>query len=144
MLFGLLSVVLEKNLNISHFDQFSIIYLILSGFTMSIGIIVPGVSSTIILMLLGVYHTYLISVSSIYLPVLIPIVIGLILGSIVFMKLTKFLLDNFYAQTFYSIIGFTLGSIFVLLPDISFYIQGLICILCIVLGILCFNTLHPN
>ena len=35
------------------------------------------------------------------------------------MKLTKYLLENFYSPTLYSIIGFTVGSIFVLLP--TFY-----------------------
>ena len=83
------------------------------------GIVVPGVSSTIILMLLGIYNIYLTSVSNLYFPVLIPLGIGVILGSLYFMKLTKFLLEHFYAPTFYSIIGFTVGSIFVLLPSFS-------------------------
>lgn len=56
---------------------------------MSIGVIVPGVSSTIILMLLGVYSAYLTSVSSVYLPILVPMGIGLIIGSLIFMKITK-------------------------------------------------------
>lgn len=131
---GLSSVFLEKTLNFSSIENLNFLYLIFCGFAMSIGVIVPGVSSTIILMLLGVYSTYLTSVSNLYFPILIPIGIGLILGSIIFMKLTKFLLNTFYAQTFYTIIGFTLGSIIVLIPDIGFDISGLICILCINLG----------
>lgn len=111
---------------------------------MSIGIIVPGVSSTILLMLLGIYPTYLASVSSVYLPILLPMGIGLILGSIFFMKLTRFLLDKFYAQTFYSIIGFTLGSIFVLIPNINFGIEYIISILCIILGFLLFNLTNKK
>ena len=83
---------------------------------MSAGVIVPGVSSTLILMLLGIYESYLFSVSTIYLPFLFPLCIGLFIGSIIFMKITKFLMDKFYCQTFFAIIGFTLGSIFVLYP----------------------------
>ncbi|MCI8411282.1 MAG: DUF368 domain-containing protein [Clostridia bacterium] len=79
------------------------------------------------------------SVSTLYLPVLIPMGLGLILGSFIFMKLTKFLLDNYHMQTFYTIIGFTLGSIFVLFPNFSFDINGLLCLLCIILG---FNTFN--
>lgn len=101
---------------------------------MSIGVVVPGVSSTIILMLFGIYSTYLSSISSLYLPVLIPIAIGLFLGSIIFMKLTRFLLDTFYPQTFFTIIGFTLGSIVVLLPEVGFDLSGIICLLCIIFG----------
>lgn len=137
---GIGSVILENYISINSIsNNFNVLYLILSGFIMSVGIVVPGVSSTIILMLMGVYSAYLSSISSIYFPVLIPIGIGLIVGCILFMKLTKFLLNHFYAQTFYTIIGFTLGSIFVLFPDVGFDLSGLICFLCIFLGITIFN-----
>ena len=138
---GIGSVILENYISINSISSnFNVVYLILSGFIMSVGIVVPGVSSTIILMLMGVYSAYLSSISSIYFPILIPIGIGLILGCILFMKLTKFLLNHFYAQTFYTIIGFTLGSIFVLLPDVEFDLSVLICLLCIFLGINIFNV----
>ena len=111
-------VILEKKISISSSNEYNFLFLIVSGFAMSAGVIVPGVSSTLILMLLGVYESYLFSVSTIYLPFLIPLCIGLFIGSIVFMKITKYLLDKFYAQTFFVIIGFTLGSILVLYPRI--------------------------
>ena len=91
-----------------------------AGFCMSAGVIIPGISSTLILMLLGIYEPYLDSIATVFLPFLFPLGIGLIIGSFIFMKLTKFLLDNFYAQTFFTIIGFTIGSIFVLYPRIYF------------------------
>ena len=142
---GIASVILEKYVSNSFSaNNFSYIYLIFSGLIMSIGIIVPGVSSTIILMLMGVYSTYLSSVSYLYFPVLIPMGIGLIIGCLICMKTTKFLLDHFYAQTFYSIIGFTLGSTFVLLPNISFDLSGLLCILCILLGIYLFKIFNHS
>lgn len=80
-------------------------------------------------MLLGVYSIYLKAVSSLYIPILIPLGIGVILGGFCFMKLTKFLLVRFYAPTFFCIIGFTIGSIFVLLPSFSSYVSLLIGIL---------------
>lgn len=133
---GIITVVLENRMHIvSREENVSIMYLIICGAIMSIGIVVPGVSSTIILMLLGVYSVYLQSVANLYLPVLIPLGIGLILGSIIVMKLTKKLLETYYAQTFYSIIGFTIGSIFVLLPQGMTLLERILCVLCIVLGI---------
>lgn len=137
---GIGSVILESYVSYNSIsNNFNIFYLVLSGFVMSVGIVVPGISSTIILMLMGVYSAYLSSISSLYFPILIPIGIGLVIGCILFMKLTKFLLNNFYTQTFYSIIGFTLGSTFVLLPNVGFDLNGLICILCIFLGIYIFS-----
>ena len=121
--------------NSTNVDITTFLYLLFCGFVMSIGVVVPGVSSTIILMLLGVYPVYLASVSYLYLPVLIPMAIGLLIGGFLFMTLTQFLLDHFYAQTFYSIIGFTFGSIFVLLPKVAFnWINVVIGVLCVALG----------
>lgn len=100
------------------------------------GIVVPGVSSTIILMLLGIYKVYLASVSSVYLPILIPLGIGVVMGGFCFMKVTKFLLEKFYAPTFYAIIGFTIGSTFVLLPNFSSFWEVLLGGLCCVLRLL--------
>ena len=136
---GIFSVFLERNISMPNISNFSYIYLVLSGFAMSIGVVVPGVSSTIILMLMGVYSTYLCSVSHLYFPILIPMGVGLFFGCIVFMKITKFLLNHFYARTFYSIIGFTLGSIFVLLPNVSLDLSGFICFICILFGFLVFS-----
>ena len=70
---GLLSILLENKLCINIMYNYNFLYLIFCGIVMSIGVIVPGVSSTIILMILGVYSTYLYSVSNIYLPILVPI-----------------------------------------------------------------------
>lgn len=131
---GILTVFIEKNLKISSNTSFNYFYLILCGFLMSIGIIIPGISSTIILMLLGIYSTYLTSISELYLPILLPMGIGLLLGSFIFMKLTKICLDKFYAQTFYTIIGFTLGSVLIIWPDFALDFNGLLSFLCMITG----------
>ena len=113
---GFLCVVLEKKIPSSSSSSYSFLFLSICGFFMSAGVVIPGVSSTLILMLFGVYTSYINAVSTVYIPFLFPLGIGLFLGNIVFIKLTKYLLDNFYPQTFFSIIGFTMGSIFVLYP----------------------------
>lgn len=138
---GIGTVILEHKSPFSSVQTLSFLYLVLCGFAMSIGVIIPGVSSTIILMLMGVYSTYLTSVSSLYFPVLIPMGIGLAIGCIVCMKFTKFLLQHFYSQTFYTIIGFTIGSTLILLPEVNFDIYTVISILCIILGFYVSNIL---
>ena len=133
---GISLVFLENNINInSSQNEYSYIYIIFSGILMSAGVIIPGVSSTLILMLLGIYDAYLISISSLYIPFLIPLCIGLLVGCFICMKIIKILLDKYYPQTFFSIIGFTIGSIFVLYPGLSFDLEGLSGILCLILGI---------
>jgi len=112
----------------------STLLLIISGFFMSIGIVVPGVSSTLILMCFSIYNIYLDAISTMNLSILIPLGIGVIIGGILFLKIIKYLLDNFYMQTFYSIIGFTLGSVLVLYTPLSFDSAGLVSILLLITG----------
>lgn len=141
MIIGIITVILENRLNISELKNVSYIYIIICGIIMSLGIVVPGVSSTIILMLLGIYPLYLQSVANIYFPVLVPLGIGVIIGSIVVMKITKTLLDTHYTKTFYCIIGFSIGSIFILLPTINNINELIISILCFILGNLLVKSL---
>lgn len=98
----------------------SFIFLMFTGFVMSIGIVVPGISSTVLLMCLGVYYTYLSAISTLNFNILIPMGLGLVLGGFLFLILIKFLLNKFHNFTYYSIIGFASSSIFVLMPNISF------------------------
>lgn len=122
---GIFLVFIEHNsIPINNNNEYSYFFIAFSGFLMSAGIIIPGISSTLILMLLGIYDAYLISISTLYFPFLFPLCVGLIFGCFICMKLIKFLLDKFHAQTFFAIIGFTLGSIFVLYPGITFDIDG--------------------
>ena len=73
---------LLENTQIYTLSTFSNKYLILVGFFMSAGIVIPGVSKTAILMMMGVYSSYLSAISSLNLNFLIPIVIGLICGKL--------------------------------------------------------------
>ena len=134
---GLALIYLE---NIIHFsteytpNEFSQLFLLICGFLMSIGIVVPGVSSTVILMLCGVYTTYLSALSIVNMNVLLPIMLGCGIGSIIFMKLIKILLDKYHSQTIFGIIGFSLGSVFILYPTYSFNLESLIGIILLIAG----------
>lgn len=60
--------------------------------------------------------------------------IGLVLGSAFFLVIMKLLLKHFYMQTYYSIIGFTLGSVLVLYSPITFDLVGIASVLCFIIG----------
>mgnify|MGYP004628275097 FL=1 len=129
---GVLLIVFEKHFdfnNIVLYFVYNPFYLIFAGFIMSIGIVVPGVSNTIILMCLGVYSEYLSAIASVNLRLLVPLSIGVFLGSIVWLKIINILLKKYHQSTFLAIIGFTLGSIFVLYPGFSLDLIGLVSII---------------
>lgn len=125
---------LENNLSYN-INSNNWLYLILCGFFMSVGVVVPGVSSTAILMCFGIYDTYLASVSSLYFPVLIPLGIGLIIGGLLFLKLIQYFLNNYQVQTYYSIIGFVIGSVIIIYPGFYLDIEHIIGIICFFIGI---------
>lgn len=83
---------------------------------------------------MGIYDIYLVSISMLDFYVLIPMGIGLVLGGYVFLNISKYCLTNFPTQTYYAILGFVLGSIFVLYPGFSFDLQGIICIILLLVG----------
>ncbi len=136
-LLTIVSLNIENSYVVSYASNPTFFYLILCGFFMSIGIVVPGVSSTVILMLFGVYEVYLSSIACINLSVLFPIAIGLIIGGLLFLKVINFLLTNYFSQTYYAIIGFTVSSIFVLYPGIGFNFESFLGLL---LFFICFKA----
>lgn len=102
------------------------LFFVIAGFAMSAGVVIPGVSSSAILMIMGIYYTYLEALSILNLHILIPMGIGLILGSLLFLFIIKMLLHRFYPQTFFAIIGFVIASCSVLIPSNSFSLSYLL------------------
>lgn len=131
--FSLYLVVLENNItNSLNINCNS--YLILAGVITSAGIIIPGVSKTVILMLLGIYEIYISAIASLNLSILIPIGIGFVIGGIIFLFLINFLFKIAKSYTYFAIIGFILGSVFVIYPGFSFNTQGIISIVLLIVS----------
>ena len=138
----LVLLIIENAFTVSSINQYTnFLFLVFAGFIMSIGVVVPGVSSTVLLMILGVYNIYLFSVSTLDFNVLLPMGIGLLIGGIVFLIIIKYCLEKFHAQTYYSIIGFVLGSIPILYPGFQFDFTGLVSILLFLLGLYIYNKI---
>lgn len=78
--------------------------------------------------MLGLYELYLSSIASLNLSVLLPIGIGLLIGGTLFLCLINFLFKFVKTYTYFGIMGFILGSVFVIYPDFTFDIQGIISI----------------
>ncbi len=96
------------------------------GMIAATAMVVPGISGSMIMMMLGVYNAVIDAVSSLNIMVLIPFIIGAVFGIVLISKLIKFLLDRFYGYTYYVILGFVAGSIVFIFPGFSFNMDGLI------------------
>ena len=132
--FSLYLVALEKNIITTALNFNSYPYLILSGAITSAGIVIPGVSKTVILMLLGIYEIYISAIASLNLSILMPIGIGFAIGGIIFLVLINFLFKIAKSYTYFAIIGFVLGSVFVIYPGFDFNTQGIISIALLIIS----------
>lgn len=112
--------------------------LFLSGVLFILGKVVPGLSSSVLLTMIGRYDL-LLSVFSNPIEFLtsnfsdfIIILFGILIGFIVSMKIITYLLKKYYSLTYSVIIGFVIGSVVSLYPNevsflgIMFFLIGLI------------------
>lgn len=116
--------------------------LFLSGFIYSVGKVIPGISGSFLLILIGMYEFVLsimanpISAVVTSFDKILSFILGLVFGVIVLLKLMKYLLDKKFGLTYSIIIGFVIGSIPALIPKFSFnldFITG------VVIMLLCFT-----
>jgi len=93
--------------------------LFFSGWLASMAMLLPGISGSFILLLLGVYSTAINALSTLNIPVALAIGAGVIVGFIVSSKAIQYLLEHFTYVTYAAIIGLILGSLFVVFPGFS-------------------------
>lgn len=92
------------------------ILLFFSGFIASAAMILPGISGSFILLVIGVYSTVISAISNIQLDIIAVVGFGILLGIITMSKIINFFLINYRNATFALIIGLVIGSIFVVFP----------------------------
>lgn len=101
------------------------LFMFFSGFLYSIGKVVPGISGSFLLILIGMYEYILslianpLSITIMDIYRLIPFIFGFILGIILFLKIIDYFNKNNFSLLYSLIIGFVLGSIISLVPNIN-------------------------
>lgn len=104
----------------------SFIHLFLTSIIAAGAMIIPGVSGSFILLLLGTYTTILTAVSNLNILIIIPVGLGCITGVLVCAKLLDKLFANYPQQTYAGILGLMIGSITVIAPMSGFGMEYVI------------------
>lgn len=150
---GLCFITSDIKIDFQSLDLGLWLYLLLGGILAAIALVVPGISGSMILMILGLYAPILIVLSDLLkfqniisnIMIFIPIGLGIILGFFSIAKLMGFLLKKQPINTYFSIIGFVVGSIFtiyyVTITDSDYFIDFsfpsiLISVICLIGGFL--------
>ena len=92
--------------------------LFFSGWMASMAMLLPGISGSFILLILGVYSSVIAAISSFNIPIIMVVGAGVALGFIVSSKVISYLLKNHHFMTYAVIIGLIVGSIFVVFPGV--------------------------
>ena len=91
-------------------------FIFLSGAIAICAMILPGISGSFILLLLGKYHFIMSAVTELNIPVIVVFGVGAVLGILAFSHLLSWLLKKFYMATIALLSGFMLGSLLKVWP----------------------------
>ncbi len=120
----------QDNTTITTLTATNTIGLFFAGWAGSMAMLLPGISGSFVLLLLGVYSTAIGALSNLNLPIIAVIGAGVIVGFIVSSKIISYLLTHFTYITFAVIIGLIIGSVFVMYPgfpkDGSFLVMSIL------------------
>lgn len=97
-------------------DLVDYIVLFFSGWLASTAMILPGVSGSFVLLLLGSYQTVIHGLSSFQIPLLLTVGAGIIIGLSLTGKVIAHLLSKYTVSTYAVMIGLVIGSVVVLYP----------------------------
>lgn len=119
MLFIYLGIKDAKDVDFTNVDAIGYIILFIVGAIAAITMVVPGISGSFVLMLIGYYKPIVKTVSDLThfnniihnLCILIPFGLGVLFGIISVSKLIKYCLKKYPEQTYSSIVAFVLSSV---------------------------------
>lgn len=125
------------------------IYYAICGAISASAMIIPGVSGSFILILLGIYWNVLASVSGlttilvqngftnemmVRISLLGSLGIGIVIGILVISRIMSWALKHHPANTMYTILGLIVGSLYQIYPGFTFDMSGIVAIISLVIG----------
>ena len=96
---------------ISETTEISLLYILISGIIASSAMILPGISGSLILVILGVYAYLIKSIDNLEFIVIFTFILGAIIGLLGFSRILKYLFKNHRNVTYTIMLGLVIGSI---------------------------------
>lgn len=120
----MVSVYLFKGMGVNKTNTIDVIsvknffVLFFAGIVSAAAMIIPGISGSFILLIMGVYYPIIKAVNDFNFPVLISVGLGIVVGIFLAARLIKFLLEKYPKQTYAFILGLVAGSILHVFPQV--------------------------
>ncbi len=104
------SIILTSySLNIS--DDTNLFYILICGIIASSAMILPGISGSLILVILGVYKILVEALDNLDVKIISSFIVGAVIGVISFSKILKWLFNNYKSLAYSIMLGLVIGSI---------------------------------
>lgn len=111
--------------------------MLIALFIAAVAMIIPGVSGSFVMMLLGVYSTVLAALKDLDFAIIIPCAIGALLGIMLGARLISTLIKKHGLMMYSTIMGLVIGSVYTILPaGFGFNLQTGYGFVCLIFGIL--------
>ena len=108
----------DMSLSVSYkIDVMFFMTMLIALFIAAVAMIIPGVSGSFVMMLLGVYSTVIAALKDLNMMIIIPCAIGAILGIMLGAKLISTLLKKYSLIVYSLIMGLVIGSVYAILPQ---------------------------
>ena len=104
------------------------------GIIIAGAIVIPGMSATPLLLLMGTYSDLVGSMIHINLKIIFIVGLGTLIGLPILSKLINYWIKSYPATSYYAIVGLVLGCVFSMYPGISFSFEGIVHILPVFAG----------
>ena len=102
---------------VTGFDLVISLKLIVCAAIAAVTMIIPGISGSFVMMLLGVYETIIGAIKDMNFYVIIPFAIGAVIGIIGGAKLISMLIKKNKLMVYSALMGLVIGSVYAILPD---------------------------
>ncbi|MEG0741966.1 MAG: DUF368 domain-containing protein [Clostridia bacterium] len=90
-----------------------------AGAINAVGTVVPGLSTSFVMISMGWYQAYLNAVAALDLPTLALYALGFVFVAILTMRGVKWLFDHVSGYAYYAVLGFLMVSVALVFPDVS-------------------------
>ncbi len=119
----------------SGYNFYNVSMLILAGFIVAVALILPGISASYILLMLGMYDLTLAALKELNFIYLIPLIVGVLGGTFLTAGILEREMKRHPQFTYMLIIGFMLGSLVQLFPGVPRESEIVPCILTFITGL---------
>ena len=110
-----------------------------TGIISAATMVLPGISGSFVLLLIGMYSTFITGFKEFNLPILIVYFLGAVVGIGVMARVMRWLFSRFHQITYAAIIGLVLGSIVSMWPGMAFDLSAAVNVgICILFAVVAF------